>query len=247
MSKTFFIDTTRCTACRGCQVACKEWQGFPANKTKQLGWGSHQNPPDLNPYNFKVVRFKEHKISDRVTWNFFSDQCRHCIDPPCKDIADGYQEGAVIIDSDTGAVIYTELTKKLSPDAFAEMRDNCPYDIPRRHDETGLITKCDMCNDRVKAGLLPMCAKSCPTAAINFGDRDKMLDMAKKRLAVVKKEYPDAQLVDEDNIRVVYLITDKPEYYHDRVMAQGPVGITRMAALGKLAAPLKRPFRSLLG
>ena len=25
MSKSFFIDTTLCTGCRGCQVACKQW------------------------------------------------------------------------------------------------------------------------------------------------------------------------------------------------------------------------------
>ncbi len=247
MSKSFFIDVTRCTACRGCQVACKEWQGFQANKTTQLGWGSHQNPPDLNPYNYKVVRFKEHKIGDRVTWNFFSDQCRHCIEPPCKDAADGYMTGAVVIDESTGAVIYTNLTQQLPKEAFEQMRNDCPYDIPRRNDGTGIINKCDMCNERVRAGLIPMCAKACPTGAINFGDRDQMLEMAEKRIAVVKKEYPDAQLIDADSIRVVYLITDKPEYYHDYVLAQGPVGITRSAALAKLTAPLKRPFKTLLG
>jgi hypothetical protein len=56
--KAFFIDLSRCTACRGCQIACKEWNELPANATKQRG--SHQNPPVLNPNNFKVVRFNEH-------------------------------------------------------------------------------------------------------------------------------------------------------------------------------------------
>ena len=58
MPKAFLIDTTRCTACRGCQLACKEWHNLPANVTKQRG--SHQNPPDLNPNNLKIVRFHEH-------------------------------------------------------------------------------------------------------------------------------------------------------------------------------------------
>ena len=58
MPKAFFIDTSRCTACRGCQIACKEWNELPANPTKQRG--SHQNPPDLNPNNYKLVRFSEH-------------------------------------------------------------------------------------------------------------------------------------------------------------------------------------------
>ena len=37
MPKAFLIDTTRCTACRGCQLACKEWHDLPANATKQRG------------------------------------------------------------------------------------------------------------------------------------------------------------------------------------------------------------------
>ena len=245
MSKTFFVDTTKCTACRGCQVACKEWHGLPATKTKQ--WGSHQNPADLNPFTYKLIRFKEHKINDRIMWNFFSDQCRHCLEPPCKDVADGYLPGAVIKDEETGAVIFTDLTKRLPKSVFEEMQSDCPYNIPRRDEKTGAITKCDMCIDRVKNGLLPMCVKTCPTGAMNFGDREEMLRLAHSRLAELKKEYPEAQLIDEDDIRVIYLITDKPEFYHDFVVAMGPVGITRQAALAKLVAPLKRPFQGLMG
>ena len=68
MPKAFLIDTTRCTACRGCQLACKEWHNLPANVTKQRG--SHQNPPDLNPNNLKIVRFHEH-LDEKgyVVWN----------------------------------------------------------------------------------------------------------------------------------------------------------------------------------
>ena len=54
MPKAFFIDTTRCTACRGCQIACKEWNELKPNSTLQQG--THQNPPDLNPNNYKLVR-----------------------------------------------------------------------------------------------------------------------------------------------------------------------------------------------
>ena len=64
MPKAFLIDTTRCTACRGCQLACKDWHNLPANKTKQTG--SHQNPPDLNPYNYKIVSF--HDYMDEIVY-----------------------------------------------------------------------------------------------------------------------------------------------------------------------------------
>ena len=215
MSKTFFIDTSRCTACRGCQVACKEWQGFGPNRTKQLGWGSHQNPPDLNALNYKVVRFSEHKINNRVHWNFFPDQCRHCLDPQCKLAADGYVEGAVVIDKETGAVIFTEKTKKMSKEGFLSMKEFCPFNIPRRDEKTGIINKCDMCLERVEANQLPICVKTCPTGAMNFGERDKMLALANERLKKVREEFPDATLLDMDRVRVIYLITLKREMYHD--------------------------------
>ena len=48
--KTFFVDTTRCTACRGCQIACKNWNRNGASMTKNTG--SHQNPPDLDGNTF---------------------------------------------------------------------------------------------------------------------------------------------------------------------------------------------------
>lgn len=220
MSKTFFIDTSRCTACRGCQVACKEWQGFPANHTTQLGWGSHQNPPDLNCFNYKVVKFSEFKIKDRVFWNFFPDQCRHCTEPPCKVAADGHIKDAVVIDKKTGAVIFTERTKKISKGGFLQMKEYCPYNIPRRNDKTGIINKCDMCLERVEAGRLPMCVKTCPTGAMSFGEREEILVKARNRLFTVKKEFPDAALLDEDSVRVVYLITHKRELYHNNAMLE---------------------------
>lgn len=220
MSKTFFIDTSRCTACRGCQVACKEWQEFPANHTKQLGWGSHQNPPDLNCYNYKIVRFSEFKIQNRVFWNFFPDQCRHCTEPPCKLAADAHIKNAVVIDKETGAVIFTERTKKISKGGFLQMKEYCPYNIPRRNEKTGIINKCDMCLERVEAGHPPMCVKTCPTGAMTFGERDEILALAKNRLYIVKKEFPEASLLDQDSVRVVYLITHKRELYNHNAMLE---------------------------
>jgi len=214
MSKTFFIDTSRCTACRGCQVACKEWQGFGPNRTKQLNWGSHQNPPDLNSLNYKVVKFSEYKIKDRVFWNFFPDQCRHCTEPPCKLAADGLVKGAVVVDKDTGAVIFTEKTKKISRDGFMMMKEYCPYNVPQRDEKTGIINKCDMCLERIEANQVPMCVKTCITGAMVFGERKKILAIAKDRLAVVKQEFPEATLLDEDSVRVIYLITHNRKMYH---------------------------------
>ena len=45
MAKAFFVDLTRCTGCRGCQIACKQWKTLPAEETTNRG--GHTNPPDL--------------------------------------------------------------------------------------------------------------------------------------------------------------------------------------------------------
>ena len=214
MPKTFLIDTTRCTACRGCQLACKEWHDLPANETKQRG--THQNPPDLNPNNLKIVRFRERMKPDgTVVWNFFPDQCRHCLTPICKDVADMAVPGAIIKDAKTGMVIATEKSAQLSPQDAQAVIDACPYNIPRLDPKTKRLTKCDMCIDRVNAGMLPICVKTCPTGTMAFGEREEILPMAKKRLEIVKKTFPKAFLADVQDVSVIYLLAEEKEHYYE--------------------------------
>jgi formate dehydrogenase iron-sulfur subunit len=240
MPKTFLIDTSRCTACRGCQIACKEWHELPANQTKQ--WGSHQNPPDLNTNNYKLVRFYDYMDQgDVIRWNFFPDQCRHCDVPPCKEIGDVYHEGAMLQDAKTGAVIYTDKTKAFTEAEFEEVRQACPYDIPRRDPKTGLLNKCTMCNERVLKGMLPACVKVCPTGTMNFGEREDMLKLAETRLATLKKTWPKAMLADPEDVNVIYLLIDDPEHYHTHAVAQAMGPMTKKEFL----ATLTRPFKAM--
>lgn len=229
--KSFFIDTTICTACRGCQVACKQWHDLPAEKTKNRG--THQNPADLSFITYKLVRFSEVVVDGKLKWLFFPDQCRHCIDAPCEMTAE--DPDAIFTDPATGAVIYTARTKNLEAQAII---DACPYNIPRAAKD-GTIAKCDMCIDRVENGLLPACVKTCPTGAMNFGDRDEMLALAKKRLAVVKKKYPNARLLDPGDIRVIYLVEEDPTLYYEFAKASDSAfDISRAVALKRLFRPL---------
>jgi formate dehydrogenase iron-sulfur subunit len=244
MPKSFFIDTSRCTACRGCQIACKEWYELPANRTKQTG--SHQNPPDLNPNNYKLVRFSEHLENGKIKWYFFPDQCRHCLEPPCVQVGGDLVEGAIIHDEKTGAVVYTEKTTQISADDFEEIRASCPYDIPRRDPKTGRIAKCTMCHERVSRGMLPACVKVCSTGAMNFGEREQMLDLARKRLKQVSTEFPKAMLADSDSVNVIYLLLDDPMKYHQFSVAGNQSDMDRKDFLAKLWAPLIRPARTAL-
>jgi len=236
MSKSFFMDLTRCTACRGCQVACKQWNKNPATETRN--WGSRQNPRDLNFHTYKLVRFNETEVDGQLKYLFFPDQCRHCIEPPCKMVADGYDEGAVIHDEATGAVIFTERTRFID---MEDPTDLCPYNIPRRDEETGQWSKCTMCFDRVQQGMKPACVQSCPTGTMDFGERDEMLALAEKRLAAVKKQYPNAMIVDADHVRVIVLTEQPPAAHYSYLSASADVPglITRKQMFAKLLRPLR--------
>lgn len=215
MPKAFLVDTTRCTACRGCQLACKEWHDLPANETKQRG--SHQNPPDLNPNNYKIVRFHEHLDKQgNVVWNFFPDQCRHCVTPICVDVADMAVPGAMIKDPKTGAVLVTDKIKKLSEQDMADVIHACPYNIPRYDKVKKTLAKCDMCADRVAAGMLPACVKTCPTGAMVFGEpgRDPG-PLPKSGWRSSKRLIPRHSWQDPDEVSVIYLLAEEAEFYHE--------------------------------
>jgi formate dehydrogenase iron-sulfur subunit len=241
--KSFFIDTTKCTACRGCQIACKQWNKNPGTKTFQRG--NHQNPADLSTSTFKLVRFNEVEVpGGEPKWYFFPDQCRHCIEPPCKDIAESMGSKAIVKDEATGAVIFNPKVKVKAGD-FNSIKEACPYNIPRWNEKTEGMAKCSMCIDRTKEGLLPACVKTCPTRAITFGDRKEILEKANKRLEEVKVIYKDAQLANPEDVRAIYLLVDDPKNYHKFAIARNTNGITRKMALKRLFQPVRSLHRTI--
>ncbi len=207
--KSILVDTSKCTACRGCQVACKQWKGLPGTKTKQTG--TYQNPPDLSAQTLKLVRFSEGlKENGKPYWYFFSEQCRHCVEPPCVDaIGD---DAAASKDEATGAVLFTEKSKNAP---FEDVRSACPYNIPRQDEKTMVLVKCDLCLDRITNNRLPSCVLSCPTGAMVFGERDVILEQADKRVEELKKTHPKAMALNPDEVRVIYIVTDDPTKYHE--------------------------------
>lgn len=208
--KYFLIDTTRCTACRGCQLACKQWNHLPAQATKQRG--SNQNPLELSADTWRLVRFAEQPgKTRRVDWLFFSDACRHCLEPACKETADDIVPGAITV-AKSGAVIFTEKTSKLK-DAAGDIKDACPWSIPNWSPRLGRLVKCDMCNQRVEAGLPPACVKTCPTGALNFGSEAAMKKLATARLKKAQAKFGQAQILDHEDVRALYLVVHPYDMY----------------------------------
>jgi formate dehydrogenase iron-sulfur subunit len=209
--KSIMVDTSRCSACRGCQVACKQWNGLPGTKTKQIG--TYQNPQDVSAKTWKLVRFAEGvKENGKPYWYFFSEQCRHCVEPPCADCIEGYTKTGVVRDKETGAVVFKNDSKKAP---FDEVKAACPYNIPRQDPKSKVLFKCTMCIDRITNNKIPACVQSCPTGAMAFGDRDVILEKVMKRVEVLKKTYPNAMALNPEDVRVIYIVVDDPKKYHE--------------------------------
>jgi formate dehydrogenase iron-sulfur subunit len=189
-----------------------------------------------------VVRFQEHLGPDnKPQWYFFPDQCRHCVEPPCQEAAEDDAPGGIVIDDKCGAVLYNEKLKKAKAEDIIEA---CPFNIPRVQKGTGLLAKCTMCVDRVTNGLLPACVKTCPTGAMNFGDREKMAALAKQRLGEAKSKYPKASVTGLDDLRAFYLLADEAKKYHKYAGVESiPKGMDRQAALRRINRSLKELSR----
>lgn len=197
--KALLISPELCIGCRGCQTACKAWNQLPAIRTANRG--SAENPPDLTPNLYNRIRYVEMPSeSNQVRWLFVSQRCMHCDDAGCIKICPApgalfkTKEGATAYDKDKC------IGCKLCVAA-------CPFDVPR-YDEKDKISKCHLCSDRIAEGLAPACAKTCPTGAIRYGDRDSLIQMAKK--TGYAKVYGETDL---NGLGTLYAFKDSPKIY----------------------------------
>ena len=113
-------------------------------------------------------------------------------------------------------MIYTEKTKELD---FEAVREACPYNIPRQDPKTKLISKCDLCFDRVQNNMVPACVQTCHSGCMNYGSYKEMLALANKRLEEVKKDYPQAVLSNPDAVHIIYLFPFPPHDYYEYAVA----------------------------
>ncbi len=222
----FFTDTTVCIGCKACEVACKEWNNLPADNIGLTGQ-SYDNTGALSANTWRHVSFIERSGAGGVRddaqtafqsgWLMMSDVCKHCHNAPCLEACP------------TGALFKTEF------DTVVVQQDicngcgycvpACPFGVVDINTLDGKAHKCTLCYDRLKGGLEPACAKSCPTDSIQFGELPELQARAEARVQELhRRGVPGAYLYgtpgapgatgDLEHLNAFFLLTERPEVYN---------------------------------
>jgi len=227
--KAILYDATKCTACRACQVACKNWNELEAVATTNRG--TYENPPDLSPKTWLKMEFREIGDNGTLRWLFTRRACMHCGEAACVKVCP------------TGALYYR-------PDGFVVIEKEkctncgycvefCPFDIPRLdvNRASGLgdrVTKCTACTtpglNRIDNDAIPACVKTCPTSALTYDNRATLLATAKEKVGDLKAQgRSNAQVYGENEVgglHVLYVLDDSPETYGLVVNPKVPAAAT---------------------
>ena len=209
MTTAVLMDLSKCTGCRGCQVACKAWNDLPGELTICLG--CYENPPDLSPVTWNRIEFYEfERESGRVAWLFRPVRCLHCTEASCVEVCP------------TGAATHRGSAVVIDPEwciGCGYCETACPFDVPRLGEgaEKASARKCWFCADRVDDGLQPACAQSCPTGAIEFGDRNALIAKGQDKVARLQTAgLPNANLYGDKllgGLGQMYVLTDPPSVF----------------------------------
>jgi formate dehydrogenase iron-sulfur subunit len=216
----FLTDPTLCIGCKACEVACKEWNGLPQDGLEWSGF-SYDNTRRLGASTWRHVLFLEQPralgpqiaaAEDPFRWVFLSDVCKHCENAGCLDACP------------TGAIVRTEFDSVfVQPDVCngcGYCVVSCPFGVIDRRPDDGRAFKCTFCYDRQKAGLVPACAKTCPTESIKFGTIEEMEQRAEARVAELRERgYSDAHAYNAADTSVgrthaLFILLGEPEAYN---------------------------------
>ncbi|MCL5104595.1 MAG: 4Fe-4S dicluster domain-containing protein [Armatimonadetes bacterium] len=163
MNAAILTDLTRCIGCGACAIICKQVNELPG----KIGG-------KLDAYTWTIVESRK--------GHYIRRQCMHCLEPTCASVC----PVAALHKTEYGAVTYD--SGKCIGCRYCIMA--CPFDVPKYQWDSPvpIVGKCIMCvNKRLAHGKQPACTETCPASATVFGDRNTLLEEARRRI----KEHPE--------------------------------------------------------
>jgi anaerobic dimethyl sulfoxide reductase subunit B (iron-sulfur subunit) len=152
--KGFYIDNSRCSGCKTCEIACKDYKDLGADMLFR------------KIYDYEGGSWSER---DDGTWAqdvfmyHLSLSCNHCDAPSC---AAACPVSAIAKDEETGIVhVDPEICIGCGSCVSA-----CPYQAPKLDQGLKLSRKCDGCLERIRDGRQAICVEACPIRALDFDD-----------------------------------------------------------------------------
>jgi formate dehydrogenase iron-sulfur subunit len=210
-SLAILYDPSKCIGCRACQMACKQWNGLPAETTDPDGL--YETPRGLSAETWNIIKLNDR---DPAATHFFNYQCMHCADAACVTAC---PSGALFKDPE-GFTAYDR--EKCIGCGYCTQW--CPYGVPHLEVESTLAgtakaAKCTFCQDRIWPGIGgPACAERCPVGALQWGSRGDMMDLATARVDELKaggldgvRIYGETQAAGLGRLSILY---DEPGVYN---------------------------------
>lgn len=207
---SMLVDTSVCIGCKGCEVACKQWNELPA-ENKGFSGQSYDNTLELSDKTWCHVGFREEgeDFTKDFRWLFVSDRCKHCGEAGCLEVC---PTGA-LYRTETGAV-------NLSTDVCNGCQNcvsACPFGVISFDYDTGIVGKCTLCSDRTEEmGREPACVTACPTDSLVWGSRQDMIALAEQKQQRLQARGGQAEIYGKDELgglNVFFLLQDEPEIY----------------------------------
>ncbi|MBI5196766.1 MAG: 4Fe-4S dicluster domain-containing protein [Nitrospirae bacterium] len=145
----WYFNENNCIACRACEAGCKQEFDLPIGVRRR-----------------RVIIKEEGKYPD-VKVRYISTACNHCEEPACLKAC---PVGAYTKEPQFGVVLHDQ-EKCIGCKRCAAA---CPYGAPQFDEKKKKMDKCSLCYHRLKEGLPPACARTCPSYALWHG---KMSDI----------------------------------------------------------------------
>ena len=153
----FYFDSSVCTNCKACQIACQDKNDLPASIRwrRVLQYGGGNWVPQGNVM-----------VPNNIFTYSVSVACMHCEEPSCVEVC----PTAAMTKRDDGVVLIDQ--SKCIGCRYCEWA--CPYGAPHFNEAVGVMTKCTFCEDLLAQGEQPACVSSCVMRALDFGELDEL-------------------------------------------------------------------------